>query len=165
MPTTDEYYFTVRVSRDYRHEVTCPICGEGFQAQFLDVHDVHNDPICNLCSWEKAPNLAGLLAMSAAVEEYSVGYKRVPRQILEKLMQRNNDPERLTKELTAALHSLGAFDRDDNDAPSQSPLASVVVNEINRALENGSVESMKFAKRLLDECPECPGQLTDDIPF
>ena len=67
--------------------------------------------------------------------------------------QRENDPKRLNKELMEALHTLGAF--DDNGqvlpTPPPSPLARVVASEIERALESGKVESMQFAKRLLEE--------------
>ncbi len=110
---TDQYYFSIRQSRDYHNKATCPICGLEFRVRYLDIYEVNNQPICDLCAWEKAPALANLLRLVDAVEGYERG--GLPDHVSEALKQRENDPARLKKELRNVLDSLDGHGRDVPD--------------------------------------------------
>ncbi len=148
--TMDEDYFTICEAPEAGHDAECPICGEGFMIPYFKVRNARNQSICNLCAWEKAPALADLLYLSETVEVHGQGY--IPTQISEALERRKNDPERLKKELRDAIKILGM---PDNSVPDitlpKSPLAQLVAEQIDRAIEVGTVESMQHAKRLFEE--------------
>ena len=152
---TEQYYFSIRQSRNYNHKATCPTCGLEFRVRYLDIYEVNNHLICDLCAWEKAPALANLLRLVDAVEGYERG--GLPDHVSEALRQRENDPTRLKKELRNVLDSL-----DDHGCENPSPLAKLVAEQITAALDGEDVEAMQQAIRLHEECPD---KLTSGIPF
>ena len=152
---TDQRCFAIRQHPDYHHKAACPICGLEFSVRYLDIYQADNQPICDLCAWEKAPDLAGLLHLAEAIEEYERG--GLPGHVGEALTQRQNDPARLKKELQGVLDSL-----DEHGCDYPSPLVRLVVEQITAALDGEDVEAMQQAIRLHEECPD---NLMSGIPF
>ena len=154
-------YFDIRETlENHRKEAICPSCGDKFTALWLAVHNVNNEPICDLCAWETASRLANLLFLSNAFDEYS--QHSAPAHILEALRQRKSDPKRLKKELQEALDSL---DNYGHGAPVTSPLKKLVMGQVKAALKSKNIETMKEARGLVEEIRSPMPNLDDEIPF
>ena len=153
---TNQRPFDIRETLEtHRKEAICPSCGDKFTVLWLAVHNVNNEPICDLCAWETAPRLANLLFLSNAFDEYA--QHSAPAHILEALRQRESDPKRLKRKLKEAHESL-----HDN---GRGPLAELVAGQIKTALDSGKVETMRQAELLLSETRIQVPNLDDEIPF
>ncbi len=136
-------------------ENKCPVCGDSFTGNYLAVHDNCGQPICELCAWEQAMTLAGLLYLSDVAGAYHQA--EPPPHILDGLDQRRADPERLKRMLKEAYESL-----HDN---GRGPLAEIVAGQVKAALDSGAVETMIKAKALVEETRTHVPNLDDEIPF
>ncbi len=159
---TDQHDFAIRQHPDYHKNAECPMCRVKFMVHYLDIFQANDQPICELCAWEKAPALANLIHLAEVAGGYESG--KLPTHIGEALKERQNDPVRLKKELQDALDSL---DNHGHGAPKTSPiwtspLAKLVAEQITAALDSEDVDTMKQAIRLHEECPD---KLTSGIPF
>ena len=123
----------------------CPACEDSFTTSYLAVHQdngpFNNEPICELCAWEKASSLAALLYLADVAGAY--GHAEPPPHIVDGLEQRRADPERLKRRLKEDHKSL-----HDNGC---SPLAELVAGQVKAALDSGTVETMRKAKALVEE--------------
>ncbi len=136
-------------------ENKCPVCGDSFTGNYLAVHDNCGQPICDLCAWEKAMTLAGLLYLSDVAGGYCQA--EPPPHIVDGLEQRRADPERLKRKLKEDYKSL-----HDNGCSS---LAELVAGQVKAALDSGTVETMRKAKALVEETRNYVPSLDDEIPF
>lgn len=154
---TDQEHYCIRRTQSSHTgtENTCPVCGDGFTANYLAVYDTCGRPICELCAWEKAMTLAGLLYVADVAGALYHG--EPPPHVVDGLEQRREDPERIERQLKEAHKSL-----HDN---GRGPLAELVAGQIKAALDSGKVEKMKQAQRLLSETRTQVGNLDDEIPF
>ncbi len=141
MTTQDHFYIRRTESIHIGTENKCPVCGDSFTANYLAVHDNCGQPICDLCAWENAMTLAGLLYLSDVAGGYCQA--EAPPHVLDGLDQRRADPERLKRKLKEAYESL-----HDN---GRGPLAELVAGQVKAALDSRKVEKMKQAQRLLSE--------------
>ena len=155
MTNRDDFYIRHTQSIHIGTENKCPICGDSFTAKHLAVHDNCGQPICELCAWEQAMTLAGLLYLSDVAGGYYQG--EPPPHIVDGLEQRRGDPERLKRKLKEAHKSL-----HDNGC---GPLAELVAEQVKAALDSGKVETMIKAKALVDETRSRVPNLDDEIPF
>ena len=155
MTNRDDFYIRHTRSIHIGTENKCPICRDSFTAKHLAVHDNCGQPICELCAWEQAMTLAGLLYLS----DVAGGYYQAepPPHIVDGLDQRRADPERLKRELKEAHKSL-----HDN---GRGPLAELVAGQVKAALDSGTVETMRKAEALVDETRSRVPNLDDEIPF
>ena len=157
----DQYCFAIRVHHHhFPNDAKCPICGDKTSVGNLNIYDNNNEPLCSLCAWEQASNLAHLLSLYEAVSAFEVG--QLPDHVCAALKQRRNDPERLKTELRDALDTL---DNHGHGAPpaETSPLVKLVSEQITAALETDDVETMRQARCLFKEGL---GRVFDDnIPF
>ncbi len=153
---TNQGHFDIRETLgNHRKEAICPSCGDKFTASWLAVHNVNNEPICDLCAWETAPQLANLLFLSNAFDAYAQG--GAPADVLEALRQRESDPKRLKRELKETHKSL-----QNNGL---GPLAELVAGQVKAALDSGNVETMIKATALVKETRTRVPSLDDEIPF
>ena len=67
---TNQDHFYIRRVQDFGTENKCPICKDSFTTKHLAVHDNYGQPICELCAWERAMTLAGLLYLSDVAGAY-----------------------------------------------------------------------------------------------
>ena len=153
MENRDNFY--IRRVQNPGTENKCPICKDSFTTNYLAVHDNCGQPICDLCAWEKAMTLAGLLYLSDVAGAYCQA--EAPPHVLDGLEQRREDPERIERQLREAYESL-----HDN---GRGPLAELVAGQVKAALDSRKVEKMKQAQRLLSETRNQVGNLDDEIPF
>ena len=70
MTNRDDFYIRHTQSIHIGTENKCPVCGDSFTANYLAVHDNCGQPICELCAWEQAMTLAGLLYLSDVAGGY-----------------------------------------------------------------------------------------------
>ena len=152
---TDQNHFCIRRVQDGGAENKCPICKDSFTTKHLAVYDNYGQPICELCAWENAMTLAGLIYLCDTASTFYRG--EYPSHIADGIEQRRNDPKRLKRELQEAHKSL-----QDNQT---GPLAELVAGQIKAALDSRKVETMKQAQRLLSETQIQVGNLDDEIPF
>ncbi len=155
MENSDNYYIRIRQGQNVGTENKCPVCGDSFTANYLAVHDYGGQPLCDLCAWEKAMTLAGLLYLSNAACAYHMA--EPPPHIVDGLEQRRGDPKRLKRKLKEAHKSL-----QDNGF---GPLAELVAGQVKAALDSGKVETMIKAQALVDETRSRVPNLDDEIPF
>ena len=148
--------FCICVNTERLCEAACPVCGDKFRADYLNVHEYFGqtpgdigNALCILCAWNKALVLANLLTLSEAAEAHN--HREMPPHLQEALTQRNNDPDQLKNRLTEALHKLGAFDGHGERMSIQSPLAALVAEQIGRALESGNVSNMQHTMAIFEE--------------
>ena len=153
MTNRDDFY--IRHVQHVGTEIKCQICEDSFTTKYLAVCDKAGLPICELCAWEKAPILAGLLYLSHVADANYQG--EPPPHIVDGLEQRRGDPERLKRKLKEAHKSL-----HDNGC---GPLAELVAEQVKAALDSGKVETMIKAKALVDETRSRVPNLDDEIPF
>ena len=159
----DQHYFCIRLSHDYNHKVECPICGVELRVRTLEVYECNNEAICYLCAWQEAPALANLLHLAEAADGFHE--RETPPEVCEAMSQRENDPKRLKKALHAALVYICGPEHDvpEDGFTHTSPLANIVVERIQAALDAGDAETMQCAKRLFEESKS---QLPcDGMPF
>ncbi len=148
---TDRYDFNISFTRDHNSRVTCPICRDQFTTGYVDVHDAHNTPICNLCAWENADGLASMLSLSEAAHNHGEG--GLPSAIREALKRREADPEQLRKFLADVRETI-------YPGGQVTPLRELMSNEIQSALSGDNVGHLQAVKRMLDEC-----NFADPVPF
>ncbi len=157
MENRDTFY--IRRVQNVGTENKCPACGDSFTTSYLAVHQdngpFNNEPICELCAWEKASSLAALLYLADVAGAY--GHAEPPPHIVDGLEQRREDPERIERQLKEAQESL--------QHNRTGPLAELVAGQIKTALDSKKVELMKQAQRLLSETRIHVGDLDDEIPF
>ena len=152
---TNQEHYCIRVVKDRYCEAGCPACGDKFTTEYVAVHDNYGQPICNLCAWENASFLAGLLYLAVVAE--ACGNAEPPPHVVDGLEQRREDPERIERQLKEAHKSL------QNNGTG--PLAELVAGQIKTALDSRKVEKMKQAQRLLSETRIQVTNLDDEIPF
>ena len=155
MTDQDHYYIRCTQSIHTGTETMCPVCEDSFTANYLAVYDTCGRPICELCAWEKAMNLAGLLYLSDVAGAFY--HAEPPPHIVDGLEQRREDPERIERQLKEAHKSL-----HDN---GQGPLAELVAGQVKAALDSGNVETMIKATALVKETRTRVPSLDDEIPF
>ena len=152
---SNQDHFYIRRVQNPGTENKCPICKDSFTTKHLAVHDNCGQPICDLCAWENAMTLAGLLYLSDVAGAYCKA--EAPPHVLDGLEQRREDPERIERQLKEAYESL-----HDN---GRGPLAELVAGQVKAALDSRKVEKMKQAQRLLSETRTHVPALDDEIPF
>ena len=133
----DRDSFCIRMHQ--RNKVECPICGDSFTTGGVDVCGPNNVPVCELCAWEHAPHLAGLVALSHAANGYF--HDEHPPHVWERMEKRRNDPKRLKKELQ----------KDYDSINSNGPLGEFLKDELRVALDGKDVKKLKAAKLLFEE--------------
>ena len=158
---TNERHFDIRACAGHaRQERACPLCGDTFFPLWIAIHMDNDEPICDLCGWERAANLANLLCLADAAHSYA--QMGVPDHVFQALQKRRSDPKRLEKELREA-HELLTERFNQNQ---QSSLAKLVGDQIAAALKSKDVEKMKAAKVMYDESlAGFRPDLDDEIPF
>ena len=83
-------------------EVVCAICRETFepgQYRLMSDDPYHKTPVCEVCGWGHAPKLMCLKMLAKAARDFYAGEDSVPEHIHQKLVERNNDPERIKRRL------------------------------------------------------------------
>ena len=150
----DQDNFCIRMRQ--RHKVECPICGDSFTTSGVDVCGPDNVPVCDLCAWEHATSLAGLVMLFDATAAFYHG--ECPPHVWERIKKRRNDPKRLKKELQKDHDSIG----------SNGPLGEFLKGQLKAALDGKDVEKLKAAKLLFEETKRGISTVTDlddEIPF
>ncbi len=158
---TNERRFDIRVCEGHaRQELACPLCGDRFLPLWIAIHTDNNEPICDLCGWERASNLANLMALADAVSSYA--QMGMPDDVFQALQKRRSDPKRLKKELQEAHKSL----TERVGQNQQSSLAKLVGDQIATAIKSKNAEKMGAAKVIYDESlTGLTPSLDDEIPF
>ena len=153
---TNQGHFDIRETlENHRKEAICPSCGDKFTARCLAVHNVNNEPFCDLCAWETAPRLANLLFLSNAFAEYAQG--GAPADVLAALRQRESDPKRLKRNLQEAHDRLNGWNHNS--------LGELLKRQIKAALTSADVETMRKAQQLVLETEHTHPHFYDEIPF
>ena len=142
--------FYIRDTRQCGVNIECPVCGDQCTPTEIAVFDGNNVPLCDLCAWDRAPELASLLILNAAARSHSAG--GIPGDIWRALEKRKSDPERLQKELKEARDVLGRC--------NGSILSELVTHEIEAALKGDDVPTKQNALKAFREM-----DTGDEIPF
>ena len=134
----------------------CPLCGDDFEMNGMDIYDGNDVPICKLCGWENATALADLLSLSHAVFQHYNG--TAPPDVCKALEKRRSDPKRLKRELQNDYDSIG----------TNGPLGEFLKEQLKAALDGKNVEKLKAAKLLFEKTKRGISTVTDlddEIPF
>ena len=70
---TNQEYFYIRDTRSLGTDPECPVCGDRLSLTNIAVFDGNNEPLCDVCAWDKAPEFASLVNLNAAAHYHSVG--------------------------------------------------------------------------------------------
>ena len=65
---TDQHDFAIRQHPDYHKNAECPMCRVKFMVHYLDIFQANDQPICELCAWEKAAARAGALLKNSQMK-------------------------------------------------------------------------------------------------
>ena len=146
----------------------CFFCGDGMDLERWQVVEQSTDsPVCNVCGWQRAPELMCLLQDSKFADRVRDLSRDVgmPRGIHYEIQQK--DPAQLEKNLQDALDSLNnhGHGTPETTPTRTSPLARLVAEQITAALDSEDVETMQQARRLHGECQAQLVTLDDEIPF
>ena len=153
---TNLHSFSIRVGVALPVTEKCPLCGDDFEMNGVDIYDGNDVPICTPCGWEKVPELASLLSLSVAAHYHSRG--GMPDGVFYVLEKRQSDPKRLKKELQKDYDSIGP----------NGPLGEFLKGQLKAALDGKDVEKLKSAKRLFAVAKRGISTVTDldaEIPF
>ena len=156
---TQEYFY-IRDTRSLGVDPECPVCGDRLSLTNLAVLNGNNEPLCYMCAWDKAPGFAGLLKLRTAAHDYAMDV--TPPDVVSAVEKRKSDPKRLKRELQEGVDFLDNYGHASN---VNSPLAVLVAGQIKAALKSKNVETMKEAKRLLEDSRFGKRDLDDEIPF
>ena len=148
----------------------CPYCQTEFPIEDYFIGDIASQgyaPVCNICAWDRAPNLMQLIQFYKETARLTAGLAAglaagapiMPETVREELSRRANDPERLKCELQEALEWLG------RGARVKPPLAKLLAGEVKAALDSGDVKKMREAEAMVNEVQPQVSDLDDEIPF
>ncbi len=148
----------------------CSYCQTEYPFEEYFIGDIASQgyaPVCNICAWDRAPNLMQLIQFYKETARLTAGLTAVlasgapimPETVREELSRRANDPERLKCVLQAALEGLG------RGARVTPPLAKLLAGEVKAALDSGDVKKMREAEAMVNEVQPQVSDLDDEIPF
>ena len=136
--TTQEHFY-VRDTRSLGVDPECPVCGDRLSLTNFAVFDGNNEPLCDLCAWERAPELASLVNLNAAAHYHNMG--GVPDDVFRAMEKRRADTKRIKRKLQDALARPDGWEHNS--------LREVLKGQIKAALDSGKVETMRRAHQLV----------------
>ncbi len=140
----------------------CWYCHTEFPIEDFFIGDIASQgyaPVCNVCAWDRAPNLMQLIQFYKETARLAACEPVMPETVRAELARRANDPERLKCVLQAALEWLG------RGARVTPPLAKLLAGEVKAALDSGDVKKMREAEAMVNEVQPQVSDLDDEIPF